>query len=154
MDHFLSLLNLLKYCFCFLFWSFDHKACWILAPWPGIKPTSAVLEGEVLTTGPPGKSPNQFLSLRVVTSNQALLLLPVALAHLPNPSPKPQYLPLFLPLLHPHATFRFTFISTSLILSSTCSEAVSVFHHPLCWCLPVITCLLQPTCSSSVPTMP
>ena len=30
--------------------------CGILVPWPGIKPTSPALEGEVLTIGPPGKS--------------------------------------------------------------------------------------------------
>ena len=51
-----SLLHLLQYCFCFMFWFFGHKACGILAPWPGIKPTPPALEGEVLTTGPPGKS--------------------------------------------------------------------------------------------------
>ena len=28
----------------------------LLVPWPGIKPTPPVLEGDVLTTGPPGKS--------------------------------------------------------------------------------------------------
>ena len=33
-----------------------HEACRILAPWPGMEPTSLALEGEVLTTGPPGKS--------------------------------------------------------------------------------------------------
>ena len=31
-------------------------ACGILAPLPGIKPVSPVLEGRFLTTGPPGKS--------------------------------------------------------------------------------------------------
>ena len=52
-----SLLNLLHYCFCsMLFWFFVHEACGIPAPWPGIKPTTPALEGEVLTTGPPGKS--------------------------------------------------------------------------------------------------
>ena len=30
---------------------------YIFPPWPGIKPAPPVLEGEVLTTGPPGKSP-------------------------------------------------------------------------------------------------
>ena len=35
---------------------FDHKACEILAPQPGIKPSSPALKGEVLTPGPPGKS--------------------------------------------------------------------------------------------------
>ena len=39
---------------CFQF--FYHEACGILVPQPGIKPTLPVLEGEVLTTGPPGKS--------------------------------------------------------------------------------------------------
>ena len=38
--------------FCF----FDREACGILAPRPGIKPAPPALEGEVLTTGPPGKS--------------------------------------------------------------------------------------------------
>ena len=37
-----------------MFYFFGDKACEILAPQPGIKPTS--LEGKVLTTGPPGKS--------------------------------------------------------------------------------------------------
>ena len=39
-----------------MFWFFDHKACGILVPQPGIKPTAPALEGEVLTAGPPGKS--------------------------------------------------------------------------------------------------
>ena len=58
------LLNLLRYCFCYLFnffasvLCFGHEACGILAPQSGIKPTPPTLEGEVLTTGPPGKSPN------------------------------------------------------------------------------------------------
>ena len=58
MDHFLkSLLNLLQYCFCFMFFGFfGHKACRILAPQPGIESAPPALEGEVLTTGPPGKS--------------------------------------------------------------------------------------------------
>ena len=34
----------------------DHKASGILAPQRGIKPTGPALEGEVLTTEPPGKS--------------------------------------------------------------------------------------------------
>ena len=50
-----SLLNLLQYYFCFMFCLFGPKACGILAPWPGIEPTPPALEGEVLTTGPPGK---------------------------------------------------------------------------------------------------
>ena len=38
--------------FCF----FGREACGILAPWPGIEPAPPILEGEILTTGPPGKS--------------------------------------------------------------------------------------------------
>ena len=52
-----SLLNLLQYCFCFMyFWIFGREACGILTPQPGIKPAPPALEGRVLTTGPPGKS--------------------------------------------------------------------------------------------------
>ena len=50
-----SLLNLLQYCLCFMFWCFGREACGILVPWPGIEPTPPALEGEVLTTGLPGK---------------------------------------------------------------------------------------------------
>ena len=39
-----------------MFWFFGHEACGILAPQPGIKPAPRALEGEVFTTGPPGKS--------------------------------------------------------------------------------------------------
>ena len=41
-----SLLNLLQYCFCFMFWFLGLTACGILAPWPGIKAAPSVLEGE------------------------------------------------------------------------------------------------------------
>ena len=50
------LLRLLQYCLCFMFWFFGPRACGILASPPGIKPTPTVLEGEVLTTGPPVKT--------------------------------------------------------------------------------------------------
>ena len=49
-----SLLSLLQYCFCSMFWSWGHEACGILAPQPGIKSTSPALEGKVLTTRPLG----------------------------------------------------------------------------------------------------
>ena len=60
---FKSLLNLLQYCFCFMFWLFGCDACGIPASRPGIEPALSALEGEVLTTGPPGKSqkPSFFL---------------------------------------------------------------------------------------------
>ena len=38
---------------CVLSW---FVVCGILVHWPGIKPTSPALQGEFLTTGPPGKS--------------------------------------------------------------------------------------------------
>ena len=41
-----------------MFWCFGCKASGILAPPPGIEPAPPVLEGKVLTTGPPGKSPD------------------------------------------------------------------------------------------------
>ena len=50
-----SLLSLLQHCFCLMFWLFGHKAYGILAPWPGIEPAPPALEGEILTTGLPGK---------------------------------------------------------------------------------------------------
>ena len=40
-----------------MFGFFGPEACGILAPRPGIEPAPPELEGEVLTTGPPGKSP-------------------------------------------------------------------------------------------------
>ena len=55
-NFFKSLLNLLQYCFCFMFWFLGFKAYGILAPWPKIKPSTPELEDEVLTTGQPGKS--------------------------------------------------------------------------------------------------
>ena len=58
-----SLLNLLQYCFCFKFWFFGYEACGILAPPSGIEPAPPAQEGEVLTTGLPGKSPSIFFSL-------------------------------------------------------------------------------------------
>ena len=39
-----------------MFWYFVEQVCRILAPQPGIKPKDPELEGEVLDTGPPGKS--------------------------------------------------------------------------------------------------
>ena len=40
-------------CACRLSLIVEHK---LLVPWPGIKPTSPTWEGELSTTGPPGKS--------------------------------------------------------------------------------------------------
>ena len=54
-------IELLQYCFCFKRQLFDHKACEFLAPQPGTEPTPPVLEIKVLTTGPPGKSLENYL---------------------------------------------------------------------------------------------
>ena len=50
------LLNLLQCCFCFQLWFFGQKACGILASQPGMEPATPALKGEILTTGPQGKS--------------------------------------------------------------------------------------------------
>ena len=51
-----SLLNFLQCCFCLMLWFFGQEARSILAPQPGMEPEPPALEGEVLTTAPPGKS--------------------------------------------------------------------------------------------------
>ena len=43
-----------------MFWFSGCEACGILVPQSGIEPTPPALEGEVLTTGPPGKSQKMF----------------------------------------------------------------------------------------------
>ena len=50
---------------------FGHKACGILTPWPGIEPTPPALEGEVLTTGLPGKSQGNLEKEKWSWKNQA-----------------------------------------------------------------------------------
>ena len=37
---------------------FQWRGMWDFSSWPGIKPTLPALEGQVLTTGPLGKSSN------------------------------------------------------------------------------------------------
>ena len=44
----------------FMFCVFGHEACGILVTQPGMEPVLPVLEGEVLTTGLPGKSSFRF----------------------------------------------------------------------------------------------
>ena len=52
-----SLLNLLVYCFCFMFFGFPgHEEYGILPPQPGTEPACPALEAEILTTGLPGQS--------------------------------------------------------------------------------------------------
>ena len=52
----------------YVFWFFGREACGILAPRPGIEATPLALEGEVLTTGLPGKSHVMYFELIFVTS--------------------------------------------------------------------------------------
>ena len=51
---------MLQYWFCFKIGVvfFGHEACGILTLRPEIEPTPLALEGQVLTTGPPWKSPS------------------------------------------------------------------------------------------------
>ena len=42
----------------FMLWLFGHEACGISAPQEGIEPSPPALEGEISTTGPPGKPEN------------------------------------------------------------------------------------------------
>ena len=44
-----------------MFWFFGCEACGVLAPKPEIVPAHPALEGKVLATGPPGKSPHLFI---------------------------------------------------------------------------------------------
>ena len=44
------------------------EACWISAPQPGIELASSALEGEVLATGPPRKSPVWILHINKAQS--------------------------------------------------------------------------------------
>ena len=55
-NHFFkSLLNLLQYCLFYVLF-FGHDAHGTLTPPPEIKLTHPALKGQILTTGPPGKS--------------------------------------------------------------------------------------------------
>ena len=56
MDHFKSLYWICFNITCVLWGFFGPKSCGILDSWPGIEPAPPALEGEVLVTGPPGKS--------------------------------------------------------------------------------------------------
>ena len=46
-----------------MFWFFGPEACGISAPQPGTELVPLALEGEVLTTGPPGKSQSSDIFL-------------------------------------------------------------------------------------------
>ena len=61
-----------------LFWFFAREACGIPAPRPGTEPAPPTLEGEILTTGLPGKSRELCFILYV-----SLLFFFTALSHYP-----------------------------------------------------------------------
>ena len=69
------LLNLLHYCFYFMFcFVYGHKACGILAFQPGIEPPA--VEGEVFTSGPQWKSldiSRLLLSFQTTITNTSLI---------------------------------------------------------------------------------
>ena len=54
-------IDLLQYCFHFFFFS-CHEACGILDPQPEMVPDRPASEGDVSTTGPPGRSPCTILN--------------------------------------------------------------------------------------------
>ena len=59
----MSLFFLIKFVtMLFLVYAFGPKVCGVLAPRPGIELSPPALEGGVLTTGPPGKPYNLYLS--------------------------------------------------------------------------------------------
>ena len=61
---FQSLLNLLQYCFYFMFCFLAIRHVLILTPQPGIKAQTPEFKGEVLTTKPPEMSPQLYILLQ------------------------------------------------------------------------------------------
>ena len=58
-----------KYHLCLIFSGFlTSRHVGVLVPWQGVKPTLPALEGEVLTTGLPEKSPQPFLKKKNLIS--------------------------------------------------------------------------------------
>ena len=57
---FLEFVTILLLFYVLVFWP---EACGILVPRPWIEPITPALEGEVFTTGGPGKSPDSFSGL-------------------------------------------------------------------------------------------
>ena len=69
------LLNLLQYCFCYVFWFFGCMACGILASWPGIKPAPPASKGEVLTMQDHQGSPCIF-GFQIVSTSSSFPMHP------------------------------------------------------------------------------
>jgi len=68
------LLNLLQY---YLFFLFVLWAYGILVPWRGLKSSLAALEGDVLITGPPGKSLDRNFFQGHVSLSDTLVSAPI-----------------------------------------------------------------------------
>ena len=58
-----------------MFSYFGCKACEVLASWPGFNSTSSALEGEVLTTGPPGKSYSFHSTLNMSSFTEKIIIV-------------------------------------------------------------------------------
>ena len=68
MDYFLNLLlNLLQYCFCFMFWP---QGMWDLNSQTSDQTCTPALEGEALTTGPLGMSPKGAFYKHLIISHK------------------------------------------------------------------------------------
>ena len=63
-----TILFIVQYRFCFMCCSFGCKACEILASWPRMELSPSAMEGNVLTTGPPGKAPFLLLQILLIMS--------------------------------------------------------------------------------------
>ena len=69
---FKSLLNLLPSCFCFMFWFFWPQGMWDLTSLTR-DGTHTPCEGEVLTTGPPGKSQEPDIRMSKLKKRMCIL---------------------------------------------------------------------------------
>ena len=58
-------IDLLQYCFCFMFSFFWPLGMWTLAPRPGIEPASPALKGKVFTTRNGQESPRLHFKMEM-----------------------------------------------------------------------------------------
>ena len=66
-------------------WVFGPEARGILALQPGIKPTTPALEGEAVSSGPPGKSQEE-LPFSAATGSILYTVIPTSSKSAPNPT--------------------------------------------------------------------
>ena len=152
-----SLLNLLQYCFCFIFCVFfGHEATEILAPGLGIEHKPPALEGEVLATGLPERSLFISLAFQLSLENSVLrilwLLLPsqTLMELLGPPNSGPSHCISF----HVFKTHLLFELRQHLPMSCVPSPAARVC--PFALCLPALgglpsASVILPTCQSSCP---